>query len=450
MNPTRFLLLACLFLSTTFSFAANQPMRIATFSVDATPPLGSPLAYDPMIATGTPLSCKGIVIYGDRKPVILCAVDWIGIGSSGQIAFKEAFAEAVGTDPERVTVHTLHQHDAPRCNFAADDLLKEQGLTGMAFNVAHARKVIRDAAAAAKAAPQEAITHVGHGTAEVKEIASNRRIMGPDGKVRATRWTACRSPELRALPVGTIDPELSTVSFWFEDECRAVLSYYACHPQSYYRTGAPSPDFPGLARNQREEESGIPHIHFNGAGGNIGAGKWNDGSKENRPVLVNKLATAMKESLNNTKKQGVNSGFLHWHVEPVLMPPSTAIDEAALRETISNIKATPAVRYAAAKELDWYLRCQRKEPVNLTCLQIGSNRVLHMPGELLVEYQLWAKEQKPNLSIAMAAYGDYSMGYIAPSKAYDEGGYEASARASKVAPEVEGVLKEAMKKLLSR
>ena len=31
----------------------------------------------------------------------------------------------------------------------------------------------------------------------------------------------------------------------------AVLSYYACHPQSYYRTGVPSPDFPGIARSIR-------------------------------------------------------------------------------------------------------------------------------------------------------------------------------------------------------
>ena len=32
------------------------------------------------------------------------------------------------------------------------------------------------------------------------------------------------------------------------------------------------------------------HVHFNGAGGNIGAGKWNDGATENRLVLADRLA----------------------------------------------------------------------------------------------------------------------------------------------------------------
>ena len=45
----------------------------------------------------------------------------------------------------------------------------------------------------------------------------------------------------------------------------AVLTYYATHPQSYYRTGLANPDFPGMARDQRQVATGVPHIHFNGA-----------------------------------------------------------------------------------------------------------------------------------------------------------------------------------------
>ena len=118
------------------------------------------------------------------------------------------------------------------------------------------------------------ITHVGFGAAEVKEVASNRRILGEDGKVRATRYTTCRDPLLRAEPAGVIDPELSSLAFWNKDQPVAVLSYYACHPQSYYRTGVPSPDFPRIARFARGQDvPNVLHVHFNGAGGNIGAGK---------------------------------------------------------------------------------------------------------------------------------------------------------------------------------
>ena len=54
----------------------------------------------------------------------------------------------------------------------------------------------------------------------------------------------------------------------------------------------------------------------------------------------------------------------------------------------------------------------------------------------------------PDLFVAMAAYGDYAPGYIATEIAYSQGGYEASPGASKVAPEVEGVLMGAVRKLL--
>jgi hypothetical protein len=55
---------------------------------------------------------------------------------------------------------------------------------------------------------------------------------------------------------------------------------------------------------------------------------------------------------------------------------------------------------------------------------------------------------RADLQVAMAAYGDYGPAYIGTTRAYAEGGYETSARASNVAPEVEPVLMDAMKRLL--
>ena len=101
-----------------------------------------------------------------------------------------------------------------------------------------------------------------------------------------------------------------------------------------------------------------------------------------------------------------------------------------------------------AKTLAWARRCAAQDPVPIQCLRIGTARVLYMPGELCVEYQLAAQEMAPDLFVAMAAYGEYAMGYICTEIAYSQGGYEASERASRVAPEVEGVLMEAMRKLL--
>ena len=56
---------------------------------------------------------------------------------------------------------------------------------------------------------------------------------------------------------------------------------------------------------------------------------------------------------------------------------------------------------------------------------------------------------RPDLHVAMAAYGDYGPAYIGTAEAYEQGGYETSPRASYVAPSVEKVLTDAMRKLLA-
>jgi hypothetical protein len=75
--------------------------------------------------------------------------------------------------------------------------------------------------------------------------------------------------------------------------------------------------------------------------------------------------------------------------------------------------------------------------------------MLSLPAECFIEYQLAAKKERPDLFVAVAAYGDYAPGYIGTAKAYEEGGYE-TGMASAVTAEVEKVLLDAIKKLLAK
>ena len=98
------------------AWAADRPLRVVTFQADVTPPLGSPLcdgAVKPAGEIVDPLSCRGIVLLVEPRPIVLCAVDWVGIGNGGYDAWRSALAEAAGTTADRVAVHCLHQHDAP-------------------------------------------------------------------------------------------------------------------------------------------------------------------------------------------------------------------------------------------------------------------------------------------------------------------------------------------------
>jgi len=435
-----------------FALRAGEPIRVGIFQVDASPPVGSPLAYDPTIAVQSPLSCRGIIILSDQQPIVLGAVDWLGIANGSQWEFRSAFAEAAETTVDRVSIHTIHQHDAPRCDFSVDQLLKQQGVSKQFYDVAFARDVIKRAAAAIKQAKSQAqvVTHLGLGQGTVEKVASNRRILGEDGKVKVTRYTATSDPEVRAAPVGTIDPLLKMVSFWNDDQPIVAITYYATHPQSYYRTGKANPDFPGMARNARELETKTPHIHFNGAGGNIGAGKWNDGAPENRQVLADRVAAGMKLAWDATSKQPIDSAGLAWQTVNVQLPAAPHLDEKKLIAILQDKSIDPDQKMYAGKDLVWLRRTQQGETLQISCLKLAKARVLFMPGELFVEYQLAAQTMKPELFVAMAAYGEYAPGYIGTKIAYSQGGYETSQRASRVAADVEKVLMDGMKELLDR
>jgi hypothetical protein len=444
---------ACLFAFVApWCFAeAVSGVSVATFDVDATPPVGTTMAYKVCESTNEmSLRCRGIVLMGAGDPIVLCAVDWIGIGNEGHDAFCEALAKAAGTKAERVAVHTLHQHDALACDFGAEKILKDAGLPCGRWEGTFARDVMKRAADALRESLKKAqpVTQIGYGEAKVEGVASNRRIMGPDGRVRAVRYTATKDPALRAEPEGVIDPIVSCISFWNSEKPVAILTYYACHPQSYYMTNTPSPDFPGIARFMRGQ--GVPealHVHFNGAGGNIGAGKYNDGSHENRIVLAERLADGMKRAYEATQKSPLTAADASWKVVPVALPVAPYLDEAKLREDLPLVKDAPFL--GPADRLAFVLRCKKGHQIEVSCLSLGGIRVLHMPGELFVEYQLAAKALRPDLHICMAAYGDYGPGYIGTEKAYPEGGYETSTRASNTAPPVEHVLMDAIHKLLS-
>ena len=430
---------------------SSSSLSIGVFDVDATPPVGSYMAYGPVINTwDMSLRARGIILMGAGQPVVLCSVDWIGIANDAQDEFKRVLAEAAGTVPARVAVHTVHQHDAPICDFGAEDYLKKAGLDPLSYESTFTRKVMFLLADAIRAAVKNArpFNQIGLGEAPVFMVASNRRILGPDGLVSATRYTTCRDSALRAEPEGLIDPIVSVVSFWNDEKPLAVLSYYAVHPQSYYQTGLPNPDFPGIARFYRE--LAVPdalHIHFNGAGGNLGAGKYNDGSHENRGILAERLADGMKRAWESTKKEKITASDISWNIDQIALPPAKSFEN--LDSVLRNKANDPVFISNNVSKVIWYKRCMAGKKTDICCLSAGRARILHMPGELFVEYQLAAKAERSDLFIAMAAYGDYGPEYICTDIAYRQGGYEGS-DASGVAPGSEKIIMAAIKNLLHR
>lgn len=422
-------------------------VSLATFRADVTPPVGHPLCggwAGSAVGVTDPLYALGVVLWGEEEPVMLCALDWCELCNDDHFLWRQRLAEAAETTPDRVAVQCVHQHNAPWLNGAAQRFLDEQGVPWRMADEGWCAEALERVAQALRAslAQRQPVTHVAWGQAKVEQVASNRRVMGPEGKVKAIRWTATKDPAVRAEPEGLIDPFLKTLSFWNGERKLAALHYYAVHPCSYYGDGWVTSDFVGLARERRTQEEGVPHLYFTGCAGNVTPGKYNDGSPENRPVLTQRVHTAMVAS--EEQVQRVEVDLWEWRVKSVVFPAREDWDEGLLRSRLADESLPLRERAHAALPLAYRRRLET--PIPLVCLRLGPVWVLHLPGEAFIEYQLFAQEQRPSEFVAVASYGDCGTGYIPLAQSFEEGGYEPTA--AYVSPQAEGILREAIQKLL--
>jgi hypothetical protein len=426
------------------------PLHLATFATEVTPPAGHPLCggwIEPVRGVDDPLRALGVVLLGMGQPIVLCAVDWCGVRNEAHSTWRQALAEATHTTADHVALHCVHQHNAPFADVEAERLIEATSEPVPSLDLKFFNRVVRQTAEAARAALAKTsrFTHIGIGQARVDKVASNRRILGDDGKVKYVRYSSTKEQKIRDQPEGLIDPILKTLSFWNGAKPQAAIHYYATHPMSYYGDGRVSSDFCGLARQKRQDDDpAVFQVYFTGCAGNITAGKYNDGAKANRPVLRDRIYEAMKAAWKETKRFPVDSW--DWRIEPVKLPArgEKSFGEEESRKILEDPKQIKARRINAAFQLAWLKRIDR--PIEITCLDLGPALVLHLPGEPFIEYQLKAQHLRPGAFVSVAGYGDGGPGYIPTAKAYFEGGYEPTVALA--GPGSEKILHQAIEKAL--
>jgi hypothetical protein len=445
--------LALLLLVVAVPLAHAEEMRLATFVADVTPPIGHPCmggGIAPAAKVEDPLFAHGFVVLGQTKPMVVVAIDWCEIRNDAYDRWRNVLAEAVDTDRERVLLTALHQHDAPIADLQAQRILDEAKAKGKICDLAFHEKAVQRVAAAAKESLAKAkpITHVGTGQAKVEQVASNRRYLGPDGKPRFDRLSRTGDPKIRAAEEGTIDPWLKTLSFWNGNEPLLGVSGYAVHPMSYYGRGGVSADFIGLARKRRQQD--LPEtfqMYVSGCSGNVTAGKYNDGSVANRPVLAERLYSAMKEAWSNTVKTPIGTvGFRNekLRLEPRDGPGFTVAD---LRKKLSADR--PFDQCLAAFGLSWRMRADRGATIDLPVVSLGNACLVLLPAEAYVEYQLLAQKLRPDAFVLVMGYGESAPGYIPTEKHIEERDGNLSDW-NWVAPGCEMRMTESLKKALAK
>lgn len=455
---------------------AADGLRIATFQTDATPPVGYDMGYSVVKTIREPLLVKGVVIIGAGNPIVMAAVDWVTIDGKARDEWHALLAQAAGTTPDRVTVHHLHQHDAPRGDLAVFDERARLGLpepvaAGVPDKGKWVRSVMANSAAELKKALRQAkpVTHVGLGKAMAERLGANRRIMGANGRVAMHRQSTYTNEypaevaarikvdadedghrlsiyhpeEAKAAPEGLIDPAVRVISFWNGNRPLVALTYYASHPQVSFGKGIPTTDFPGLARERRQKETGVFQVYFTGAGGNITLGKYNDGSDRAREEFAGRMQDAMQRAWTATTRSPLTPADVEWRTTDISLPAKYGAFKDEARAVAADTTRPANARIAAIGK---YVRAQALEDgTTLVVLRLGQGYSVHIPGEAFVQYQLGAQATRPNDFVAVAAYAE-GLGYIGNERAYGEGGYEITVSQTTLA--AEKVIMDGVRKLL--
>ena len=430
----------------------SDDLHVAPFRFEVTPPLGHPCCgglIKPVEVVDDALEAVGVVLLGAGDPVVLCAVDWTGLLNGAHLAWRTALASAAGTTADRVAVQCVHQHNAPFACLETERIVSAEGDLPHVLDVDFFNRCIEQLRTAVTQALSKArpVSHVGWGQGKIAGVASNRGVdRDAAGRVVTMRGSACRDPKLTALPEGLIDPFCRTLVFFDGEKKVAALHYYATHPMSYYADGRVTSDFAGLARKQRQrDEPDCLHLYFTGCAGNIAAGKYNDGTTAVRPVLTKRMYDGLVASEAGLTRVPVKTWT--WHMAEILPPPRSSLRADDLARQVADKAGSVPDRVRAAYRLAWLRRVGQKVPITLSCLHVGGARLLHLPGEAFIEYQLRAQQLPPDAFVCTAAYGDGGPWYIPVKEEYPNEGYEVSVAFCE--PGIDDLLTAGMKRILS-
>ena len=424
------LLVAALLLSPNLATVSGEewpPPRIATFSTDITIPIGHRcmgVLKTKSKRIDDPLEAHGLVLLTDQ-PIVLLALDWCEVRNGAYDVWRDALAEAAGTSRQRVLVCSLHQHDAPVADSGAQGYLDAVGLEGELYDVAFHQRCVAQAAGAMKSAISRArpLTHIGTGQAKVDKVASNRRVVHADGSIRFDRYSRMDADSYQAkADEGEIDPMLKSITFYSGETAVAVVSAYATHPMSHYGKGAVSADFVGMARRRRQLETpGTKQIYVSGCSGDVTAGKYNDGGAEMRAILADRLYQAMRQAAAETRRYP--AGTPKFRCESLQLPfhQGEAFSRASMHKVLHDPQASVEDRISAAMGLSSLDRVERRQPIDLPCLDLGRASIVLLPGESFVGYQLMAQQLRPEAMVMSIGYGECWPGYVPTQQAFDEG-----------------------------
>ncbi|MFN3420912.1 MAG: neutral/alkaline non-lysosomal ceramidase N-terminal domain-containing protein [Armatimonadota bacterium] len=391
-----------------------------------TPPLGTPLAgfahRQNQGATGVldDLEVRAFWLQGEGnegEAIVIVTADIIGFGNSLTTELQRAVQSQFGLPPERLLLAASHTHSGPQtCEnmMRTGDFIPEV--------VAMVRERILEAVAESRQNIRQVEVFAGKGQCE--GYAVNRRLVR-DGKVL-----------FAPNPEGVRDDEVTVVAFRDarNGDVLASIFHFTCHPtvMGDLRITA---DYPGAARRFIERSLNCVAGFLPGCFGDvrpnctfIGGTRFRRGEPEDVKIFGEALGQEVVRIIQNELVK----------VNPSLSAKMVKVDLPFARLPDGSLPEPPSL------------------PLTIQRIDIAREiSLIAMSGEICCDYGLFIKRFAPDRFLVPMGYSNGMVGYICPSRYFEEGGYEPFDSVkffglpAPFSPEIEGLIKEAVRKLLS-
>lgn len=425
--------------------------QLRQFKADITPTKAINISgwFESAIATESPIEIRGIIISEGDSHHIVAAIDYCYMVGRSQSRFEAALAQAAGIPPAQVVLQSNHVHDAPMHAEEAHLIIEEFAPGSGLYNEDYfltAVSASQDAIKQALARPGHSLTSISFNEHRVEQFAATRRCIDENNRAHI-RWAKgiADGTWLKNYPEGRIDPMLSQITFFTAgDNPLACLNFYACHPQVSNGRLTWSSDTVGVARDLFEQtHPEVFPIYFTGCAGDVTAGKYTTDAKlRDRLVFGTRLFDAMHGAFKAACAEPLET--ISW-VNRVTDVPLSNIpeDKSFFENSLKDPKLRLGRKYLAALKLHRLRQNIQTYPFRATLLRLNSAAALFLPSELIVDYQLYAKDLF-KAPLAVAAYGNTFLNYVAIDASFAQGGYETKPEWTEVAPGIEGAIKHSI------
>jgi neutral ceramidase len=414
------------------AIAGTGGLRAGVARATITPPLGSPLVgfSDRGESTGChdELTATAVVLESGQLRVALVACDLLYIRGAAEM--KDAISAATGIPAQRVLLTASHTHYGPALD-GEQESAAALVPAGMRAMVTAYRKNLMFSLAGVVSAACQRLTDATIGWSQGSAlIGVNRRERLTDGSI-----------VLGNNPDGPCDRRVLVTRIDRADgRPLAVLLNTACHGVSLGSECTEiSADFPGVARELIERETGATCLFLQGAAGNINPTLmgWDWTYARRLGLSLGAEGARLFWSASPERGQGLAFAGLT-EMLPALAPASLAEANAAVAELRAELAGSDDGQSLGHTWAQWRLtRAMRAAeamagggalppvPAEIAAVRLGSGlAMITSPGEVFTELGQAIVAESPFPGTIFSGYTNEAIGYVPTPAAYSEGGYE--------------------------